>query len=313
MSSAVFVNYLRNRETFVTGKGILAAPLTVIIPTYNEELNLPYALASIKGWTDQIIVVDSYSTDKTCEIAQSHRAEVCQHRYENMAAQRMWALEQLSIKHEWVFNLDADEQLTPELKREIEVILPTVSHDVAGFMIRRKHIFMNRWMKHGGDYIWLLRLVQRSRCRVVKTTMVNEHTIVDGKVLKLRYDLLHLNQKTLTEWIERQNKGSLKFTLKIRQEKGLLDPPDLKPGEHIEGSVRTWLNYNIYGRLPLSLRPFARFFLNYFLRGGFLDGWQGFVYHTINDFLYPFFVYAKYKELHESQHAQMLAENSKWR
>lgn len=291
----------------------MSVPLTIVIPTYNEEVNLPHALESVKGWADQIIVVDSFSTDKTVEVAKSYGVEVEQHAYENMAAQRMWGMNHPSIKYEWVFHLDADEQVSAELKKEIADILPNVSENIAGFTMRRKHIFMGRWMKHGGDYLRFLRLVKKNRTRIIKTTLLNEHTIVDGDVKSLRHELLHINNKTLTEWIERQNKGSVKYVLKIFQENENFNPPSLKSGEQEERPLRTWVNYRLYARLPLWLRPFARFIGNYFLRCGFLDGWQGFIYHTVNDFLYPFFVYAKYKELCQNEQARKFAEESKWR
>ena len=291
----------------------MGIPVTVIIPTYNEEQNLPHALESVKDWADQIIVVDSYSTDGTVEIARRFDAEVYLNAYKNMAAQRMWGLNLSGIKNKWVFNLDADEQLSNELKTEIETILPDVSDDIGGFAIRRKHIFMGRWMKHGGDYIWLIRLVRKDRCRIIKTLYANEHTIVTGAVAKLKKDFLHLPRKTFTQWMERQNKGSLKYALAIIKNDTDVPEPDIKEGEKIEGSVRTWVNYNFFYKMPFCVRPFFRFFVNYFIRGGFLDGWQGYVYHMVNDFIYPFLVYVNYRELNHSDFVKEAAEKSKWR
>jgi len=291
----------------------MGVAVTVIIPTYNEQQNLPGALESVKGWAGQVIVVDSYSTDKTVEIARGFGAEVFQNPYKNMAAQRMWGLNLPAVKNKWIFNLDADEQMTDGLKTEIENVLSGVGDDVGGFAARRKHIFMGRWMKHGGDYIWLIRLVRKDRCRIIKTLYANEHTIIEGSVKKLQNDFLHLPQKSFSQWMERQNRGSLKYALAIIKNDTDSAEPDLKRGEKIEGSIRTWLNYNVFYRMPFCLRPFIRFFVNYFLRGGFLDGWQGYVYHTVNDFIYPFFVYVNRREIRQSDLVRHLAEQSKWR
>jgi glycosyltransferase involved in cell wall biosynthesis len=287
-------------------------PLTIIIPTYNEEVNLPHALDSVAGWADQVIVLDSFSTDATVKAAEERGAEVHVHRYENMAAQRMRGLGLPSVRNDWVFNLDADEQLTDGLKAEIAEAIGSAESGVAGFMMRRDHIFMGRGLKYGGDRIWLIRLVRKDRCRVVKTPYVNEHTIVNGAVVKLSNTFTHMSRKPFTKWIERQNRGSLKYTYSILKHTGTARPA-LNHGERIEGGVRTWLNYGVYYRAPLALRPFMRFFVFYFLRGGFLDGWQGFVYHTVNDFIYPFFVYANYRELKLSEEARKNAETSGWR
>jgi len=287
--------------------------VTVIIPAYNEEQNLSHALDSIKGWADQVIVVDSYSTDGTVEIARKFGAEVYQNAYKNMAAQRMWGLNLPAVKNKWVFNLDADEQLTNEIKTEIENVLPRAGDDVGGFAARRKHVFMGRWMKHGGDYIWLIRIVRKDRCRIKKNLYANEHTIIAGAVSKLRNDFLHLPKKTFTQWMERQNRGSLKYALAIVKNDTDVAVPDLKENEKIEGNIRTWLNYSIFYRMPFCVRPFIRFFANYFLRGGFLDGWQGYIYHTVNDFIYPFFVYVNRREIKQSDCVKQAAEQAKWR
>ncbi len=289
------------------------APVTVIIPAYNEEVNIAFALEGVRGWADQIIVVDSFSVDRTVEIARAYGAEIFTHAYENMAAQRQWAMGLPSIRNEWVFNLDADEYPTAEIKGEIEEALKNVDDDCAGFLMRRRHIFMGRFMRHGGDYIWLLRLVRRKRCRVIKTAIANEHTIVSGGVKRLKNDFVHEPRKSFAEWMKRVNSGAQKFALGMHNVKNGTTHPALSDGEAIEGRVRTSLNYYFYARCPLFLRPFIRFFVFYVLRGGFLDGREGFIYHIVNDFLYPFLVWANSREYSKNQDALLSAETAKWR
>ncbi len=188
---------------------------TVIILSYNEEANLPYALSNIVGWTKDIFVVDSYSIDKTCEIAEKAGAKVFKNKFENYAKQKNWALEKLPINTEWVMFLDADEYLTEELKKEIEVILPKTDYD--GFYMKRRFYFMGRWIKHGGYYpTWLLRIFKRGKGRVERE--VNEHVKVDGKIGYLENDFTDYNRKGLVAWLTKHIKyAEMEAALLIRQ------------------------------------------------------------------------------------------------
>ncbi len=289
------------------------APVTVIIPSYNEEANIIFALESARGWADQTIVVDSFSADRTVEIAKAYGAEVYSHAYENMASQRQWSMQAPLIRNEWVFNLDADEYLTEEIKGEISEAVKNAPADVAGFLMRRRHIFMGRFMRYGGDYIWLLRLVRHQRCRVIKTAIANEHTIVNGSIRKLKNDFVHEPRKSFAEWMRRVNSGAQKFALGLYNIRNGQTHPRLSGGEAIEGGIRTLLNYYLYANCPLFLRPFVRFFVFYVLRGGFLDGREGFIYHMVNDFLYPFLVWTNFREYSKNQAALQGAETAKWR
>jgi hypothetical protein len=195
---------------------------------------------------------------------------------------------------------------------EINKILIDDNKEYNGFQIKRRHYFLGKWMKHGGDYIWLLRLIRKGKCRIIKTPIINEHTVIQGKIGKLRSDFIHQPKKDLTSLIQRQNTGSQKFALSLLDNISP-DYPNLNKDEKIEGKVRSFLNYRIYAKLPLFMRPFVRFFVFYVLRMGFLDGWQGFVYHVTNDFIYPFLVWAKYKEYSTNPKAKEIAELSSWR
>jgi len=289
------------------------APVSVLILTFNEESNLPYALHSIAGWADQIVVVDSYSTDRTVEIARSYGADVYQNPFENFVQQRNWALTVPEYRNEWVLYIDADEQVTPELRAEIAEVLSTVPDDVAGFEMRRRFIFMGRWLRHGGYHIWLLRLFRRNRCRFVPSHQGGEYPVVEGKVWRLRYDLLHQDHRPLAQWIQNQNKDSTKVALALFEAGGRPIQAGLNPGEAIEGGMRTWLNRHIYARIPFWAKPIARFLTFYLLRGGFLDGWQGFAYCALHEFWYPLLVSLKLRELQTSEIARTHAEQSGWR
>lgn len=152
--------------------------ITAVILTYNEALHLERAIRSIQASTDQIVVVDSGSSDGTAEIAQRLGAEVHTHAFVNQARQFQWALDTLDIRGEWVLRLDADEIIEPDLAREIGEKLPRLPAEVVGVNLKRKHIFMDRWVRHGGRYpLVMLRLWRHGKGRVEDRWM-DEHVVV---------------------------------------------------------------------------------------------------------------------------------------
>lgn len=282
------------------------APLAVIILTYNEELNLPGALDSVCGWAGQVFVVDSFSTDRTVEIAKSYGAEIYQHPfgdYCDWAAQRNWALDNLPIKHDWVLFLDADERVTPELAREITDVLPCVDAEVGGFYINRRFVFMGRWLRHGGRYPdRVLRLVRRDRTRVLRVGRA-EYFQVNGRVQYLKHDMLHADQKGLAFWISKHNRYSdigAKEVLELESGKlSSFEQQNRNKGSQseLEGRYRIWIKQRVWPRLPSVARPLLRFFYRYFFQLGFLDGKEGLIYYVLHEFWYPFLIDAKAEEL----------------
>src|SRR5688500_14287380 len=126
--------------------------LAIIILTYNERLHIERAIASVRGIARQIFIVDSFSSDGTVELARAAGATVMLHAFENQARQMQWALSTLPIETGWVMRLDADEVVEPSLAAELARVLPTLPPDVTGINLNRKHIFMGRWIRHGGRY-----------------------------------------------------------------------------------------------------------------------------------------------------------------
>lgn len=141
-------------------------PLSVIVLTYNEEKNIEDCLKSVYGWADEIFIVDSYLTDKTLELAKKYTDKVYQSKFEGYPKQRNWALDNLPFSNEWIFFLDADERPSDELKKELKEVLNKVPLYIEGFYIKRRFIFMERWIKHGGYYpTWLLRIFRHRAAR----------------------------------------------------------------------------------------------------------------------------------------------------
>jgi glycosyltransferase involved in cell wall biosynthesis len=258
----------------------MPAPLTVIILTYNEEPNLPQALRSVCGWAQQLIVLDSFSTDRTVEIAREFGAEVYQHRFEDYARQRNHALT-LPIRSEWILFLDADEWVPPELQREIAEVIDR-NPPADGFYIKRRFIWMGRWIRRGYYPSWILRLARRGRVRC-EERQVNEHLIVDGAAGYLEHDFIHEDRKDLADWIakhvryaRREADELIKRELRVTQEE--IDARLFGT----QAQRKRWLRQHVWEKLPPFVRPWLFFLYRYVLRGGFLDGRAAFVYHFLH-------------------------------
>jgi glycosyltransferase involved in cell wall biosynthesis len=265
--------------------------LSVIILTYNEEVNLPACLESLKGLDCEIFVVDSGSTDRTIEIARSYGAHVVEHPFETQARQLNWALQHLPLKGEWVLRLDADERLTPELKDELSSTLPTLESEITGLYVKRRVYFLGRWIRHGGYYpIWLLR-VWRKGCARSEDRQMDEHMVlVRGRADFLRHDIVEQNQKGLFEWIERQNRYSSRESVALMSGCGDEIAPKLFGTPEAR---RRWLKYSVYLRFPALVRAFVYFAYRYVFRLGFLDGKEGLIFHFLQGCWYRFLIDAK--------------------
>ncbi len=260
------------------------APLAVVILTRNEEKNLPDALGSVIGWAAEVWVVDSHSTDRTAALAKGAGAAVVTHEFAGYAAQRNWALRTLPFQQEWVLFLDADEALTPELREELAAVLAAPPDGVAGFYVKRRFIFLGRWLRHGGYYpIWILRVV-RHRLARCEERGVDEHLLVNGPTARLRHDLLHEDRRPLTRWVERHVRyAELAAADLLRGAPGEMAP---RWWSRQQAERTRWWYGRVYRRMPLGLRAFVYFFYRYVVRGGFLDGQEGFIYHTLQAFWY---------------------------
>ena len=273
------------------------APISVIILTYNEEKNIGDCLKSLQNWAGEIFIVDSYSTDRTLEIAKKYADKISRNKFEGYAKQRNWALNNLPFSYEWVLFLDADEQLSPELKKEIKDMLAEVSPNIKGFYIKRRFIFMERWIRHGGYYpTWLLRLFRHEVARCQERE-VDERFIVQGETLQLLYDIIHEDQRGITLWIDRHNQYA---TLEaLEQTKHREEIATSLNDSQIARKQRT--KRQLWNHLPLLLRPFFYFFYCYILRGGFLDGKAGFIYHFLHGLWFPLLVDVKLMEMQERE------------
>jgi len=244
-------------------------PLSVLVTTKNEEATLGACLESAR-WAEEIVVVDSGSTDRTLAIARPLARQVLEHEYENPAAQKNWALPRLA--HDWVLILDADERVTPELRREIESVLADPNRR-AGYWIRRENWFYGKPIQSAG---WqrdrVLRLLDRRR-GAYRPGLVHEEMDLQGEAGTLRATLRHEPYRDLDQYFE-------------------------KWGRYSRASAEELKRRNVRATgLRLLLRPWLRFVRMYLLEGGFREGRRGIVLCG----LAAFSVFTKYARRWESE------------
>jgi glycosyltransferase involved in cell wall biosynthesis len=248
-------------------------PVSVMVFTLNEEIHLPSCLASL-GWTDDVIVVDSFSTDRTEELSRAAGARFFQHRFEGFGSQRTWALANTHPRHEWVLILDADERVPPELADEIARVVSAAPADVAAFRVKRRFHMWGRWLKRSSLYpTWVVRLVRAGRVDYVNRGHA-ETQVVRGTVASLQAGLIDENLKGMDEWFERQNRYSSKEAEFELDQEGLPFPwASLVSGDPL---ARRAALKRIAAAFPF--RPSLYFLYSYLLRGGFLEGRDGLVF-----------------------------------
>jgi glycosyltransferase involved in cell wall biosynthesis len=271
-------------------------PLSVIILAFNEEANLPECLRSLRSLRAEVYVVDSGSADRTVEIAHEAGCRVVAHSFENYAAQRNWAFDNLPIATPWTLCLDADERLTPELVEEIEATLARSETPYQGYMLRRRTIFMGRWLKHGGQYpSYHLRLFRSGHGRC-ETRLYDQHFLVDGKVGRLRSDYVDVVTSDLGTFTLRHNRWAAFEAKEILADSSPAAREGAKVKAQFAGTPierKRFLRIEVYQRFPLFVRPFLFWFYGYILRLGFLDGVQGLIFHTLQRFWFRFLIDAK--------------------
>ncbi len=251
--------------------------LAVIILTFNEEANLPAALDSVCGWASEVYVVDSFSTDRTVDIALERAAEgvrVVQHKFEDYSQQWNWALTHLPIRAAWTLKLDADERCTLAFKLEVESQLAGAPADVAGVFFRRRLIFMGTPISGAGTSdAYVLHLWRTGQARF-EDRAVNEHALVNGEVVYLHNTVEHHNTKSLSDWLDKHNRYTSLEALSLIEGNVVGDVSPRLFGR--DDQRRIWLR-SMYYRVPCRFAVAMAYFLyRYVWKLGFLDGEAGF-------------------------------------
>lgn len=270
--------------------------ITIIILTYNEEKHIKRCIKSIKGFCKNIIIIDSFSNDDTINIAKQEGALIFQHEFINQAKQFNWALKNVEIKTEWIMKLDADEYLDIKLIKEIEQSLPKIENDILGVNLKRRHIFMDRWIKYGTRYPLEMLRIWRNGTAYSEDKWMDEHIILKtGKTITFKNDFYDHNLNNISWWIEKHNKYASREAIEILKKK--YDIINIKNSPLYGGSnnskLKRIIKEKIYNILPAFTAPLLYFLYRYFIRLGFLDGKEGLVYHFLQGFWYRFLVETK--------------------
>lgn len=285
----------------------LPPDLAVVILTYNEEANLAQALASVCGWAREVFVLDSHSTDATEAVAAGFACRFFQNRFVDYASQRNHAIQQLPIESAWILFLDADEWLPGPLKAEIAAKLAGGPPE-DGFYIKRRFIWMGRWIKRGYYPTWILRLFRRGK-GACEAREVNEHLVVAGPVGYLAEDFMHEDRKGLNDWVAKHNAYATREARLLLAGEGRAGEiqADFRGGQ---AERKRWLRYRVWNRLPPLLRPFLYFAYRYLFRGGFTEGAAAFSYHFMQALWFHLLVDLKYLELKAKREVAMAEAES---
>ena len=268
--------------------------ISVLILTKNEESNLPRCLDAL-NWCDDIVVFDSFSNDRTVEIARAAGARIFQRTFDNYSAQREAARATVMYRHAWVLAVDADEVVDSVLVSEMKQIAGTNSNQIFAYRMRRKDMFMGRWIKHATLYpSWFVRFYRPDRVHY-EPRRVHEYPTVNGEIGEMRGHLIHYNfSKGLEQWVDRHNRYSTLESLenlRISHDSKL----DVSGIFSITNPVRRRRALKELS-MQLPFRPLLRFVYMYFLRLGLLDGIPGFHYCRLLA-IYEYLIVLKMKEV----------------
>jgi glycosyltransferase involved in cell wall biosynthesis len=274
--------------------------ISVLILTYNEEINLPMCLESLR-WSDDIVVFDSFSTDRTVEIANAAGCRVIQRKFDNWSSHQNWAVQNIKFKHAWVYYSDADEVVTPELAAELKTLASAFSRDEVAYRLRFKNMFLGKWIKHSSIYpTWVMRFF-RPQC-VRWERVVNPVAVINGREGHLQNHFLHHSfRKGFYEWFRKHNSystGEALEAIRILSNNRGQDWAGIFSSDRVR---RRAALKELSFRLPL--RSSLIFLYLMFIRRGVFDGPAGWKYCRMRAY-YEFMISAKITELHRMNRGQ---------
>lgn len=274
--------------------------LSVIILTHNESKHIERCIKSLLPVTNKIFIVDSFSTDDTVAIARKMGAIVIQNPWVSYAFQFNFGIHNNPFTTAWVMRMDADEYITPELALELNQSLAATGADISGLYVKRRVYFMDKWIRRGGYYpIWLLR-IWRNGVGICEELWMDEHIkLSTGTTAQLQNDIVDHNLNNLTWWTQKHNNYAIREVIDLLNIKYNFDSKDtVNPSFWGSQEQRTRFLKVKYAGLPLFTRPFIYFIFRYFIKGGFLDGTKGLIWHFLQGFWYRFLVDAKIYEVY---------------
>lgn len=273
--------------------------VAVIILTKDEERHIERCVRNVLQISDEVYVVDSESTDRTCEIAERFGATVVEHPWPgNQAEQFNWALDNLPVRAEWILRLDADEYLLPELVEELREKLPAMPEDVSALSLSLSRCFCGRVLRHGiVNNIRIVRIFRKGKARYERRIMDEHLSILDGRTVEMKHQFIDDNRLPLGEFVAKHNQyASREAALLLDAEYGLSDHAE-PGGGHGAEVERKRAQKARYARMPLFWRAFAYFIYRYIVKLGFLDGREGFLWDFLQGWWYRTLVDAKVLEI----------------
>lgn len=269
--------------------------LTAIILTKNEEANIEKCIDSVREVAKRIVIVDSYSTDRTLDITRAMGGEIYQHEFENYGKQFQWAIDNTEIDTRWIFRFDADERLTKESAAELEKLcIENENTDVNGIIFTLEVTFLGRKLKHGGIYPFKkLCIFKRGMAYMEERAMDEQIILKSGRCVEMKCISEHNDFKDLSYWITKHNWYA------TRAAKDYFD--HIESGDDYSNldftcKMRRIIKYKIYYNMPMRMRCFMNFVYRYWMRLGFLDGKEGFLYAFLQAYWYRILVDAKIYE-----------------
>lgn len=263
--------------------------LTIIIPTYNEELNIVDCISSCTTLNCKVYVIDSYSQDNTKSLAEELNATVIQGEFTTFSDKINWALKNLPITTSWVMRLDADERMTPNLLQHLKSNQLAISPYNA-YAIKRRYAFMGKLLRFGGlGSVWDIRLWKHGSV-TMESRLLDEHMIVTGELSRLNLEIIDNNNKPVHEWIAKHNNYA------SSEAKSYFHPSLIEGKSEFSAKMKRFLKNYVYYKMPLFIRPFGNFIYRYIFLFGFLDGIHGFIFHILQSFWYRFLVDVKIYE-----------------
>lgn len=263
--------------------------VSVMIFTLNEEIHLPSCLGALRGF-DDVIIVDSFSTDRTEHVSREAGARFFQHPFSGFGSQRNWALDATAPKHEWVLILDADERVTPELVNEMTALLVGDTAGVGAYRIKRRFHMWGRWLRHSSLYpSWVVRLIHRDRVRYADRGHAETQT-VQGEIRELGNDLIDENLRGIDDWFARQNRYAREEAeYELREENRGYGWSDCISSDPLR---RRTAFKQLLARSPG--RPLVFFLYSFIWRGGFKDGRDGLTFCLMKSLYQGMIVVKKY-------------------
>lgn len=264
--------------------------ISIIILTYNEQIHIQRCLKKIAPVAKNVFVIDSFSTDKTVEIAEAMGAKVFQRPWINYGDQFQWGLDNCPIDTKWTMRLDADEYLDDDLINELLIKIVGIPNDITGVCFRLNYKFLNRHIKYGDRNLVLLRLWRTGMAKIENRWMDEHIVLKDGKTVVYDNIMFDHNINAVSWFIDKHNRYATREMIDILNKKYNLfgscleSKSDSPLNQHAK--LKRWIKASVYNQLPLFIRPVLYFLYRYFLRLGFLDGKEGFAYHFMQGLWY---------------------------